>query len=102
MRYQVNNNIYIETEDNQQKVWSKIEHLAFISDDKDRDEVIRELERLKGSIFIEIDSIEERIILVTIEILKMMSEEEFYKNCQMFSRRTSQGEINSEYLNGIS
>jgi hypothetical protein len=98
----VNNNIYIETEDNQQRVWSRIEHFAFVSDDKDRDQVIFELERLEGSIFIEVDSIEEKIILVTIEILKMMSEEEFYNNCQTYSRRTSQGEINSEYLNGIS
>jgi hypothetical protein len=86
----------------QPPIWAGIEFFAFSCRDKDRDEVIRELVRLEGSIFIEDDSFEEKKILLTIDILKMMSDKEFTRLCQNYSIRSSQGEIDYKYLNGIS
>jgi hypothetical protein len=96
----VNNILDIESEKSERPVWASIERYAFAYEDKE--DVIFQLERLAGSIFIEIDSIEEKIILLTIDILKIMSDKEFTKNYQSYSIRESQGEIDYDYLNGIS
>lgn len=96
----MNNILDIESEKSERPVWASIESYAFAYEDKE--DVIFQLERLAGSIFIEIDSIEEKIILLTIDILKIMSDKEFTKNYQSYSIRESQGEIDYDYLNGIS
>lgn len=99
-RWQVSNTLNIESEKSEGPVWAKIENYAFSYEAKE--DVIFELERFVGSIFIEIDSIEEKIILLTIEILKIMSDEEFARNYQSYSIQRSQGKIDYDYLNGIS
>jgi hypothetical protein len=98
----VNKDFNIDDKENERPVWASIENYAFVYDDHDRDEVIFELERLEGSIFIEVDSFEEKLILLTIDILKIMSDKEFARNCQSYSIRRIQGEIDYDYLNGMS
>jgi len=102
MRCQVNNILNIESEESEKPVWANIESYAFANNDYDRNDVIFELERLGGSLFVEDDSFEEKIILLAIDILKIMSDKEFTRNCQSYSIRRSQGEIDYKYLNGMS
>ena len=96
----MNNILNIEYENSERPVWASIESYAFAY--KDKEDVIFQLERLAGSIFIEINSIEEKIILLTLDILKIMSDKEFNRNYQSYLIRESQGKIDYDYLNGIS
>jgi|688.fasta_scaffold876600_2 hypothetical protein len=96
------NNVQIEYEKSEQQVWAGIESYAFVCDDKARDEVIFDLTLLLDNLYVSENDKQSKIVLLTIDILKIMSDKEFNKNCQRYLIRRSQGEINSEYLNGTS